>query len=368
LTNTIEYIVGASGTVWRAEWQAGDTANSNQVIAATNALAGSIDLQQVTDNGNTTTQSITTSGATIDASNTKTNTYGGYLGIRARSSQDPYSTATGLGSFAMSGGSAVGDLSFGSAGGSASGRGAFAMLGDALGDESFAFGAGCEATANKSFAMGDSSVASHVESWVWGADNGVSLGDGTWSIYPTGGIGGAYVDGTNLTTHIQNISAAHVTLDNVCDNGSTTDQRIGAGGLDVTDSGSAQIGGTVSASGAASLAAGQFTIASGNFSVALGNLARSTSGTAFSWSGIGGTDYNDHGAATFNVRPGGGADGFYIGETNLTTTIYNLGDPRWVNVSGDTMTGNLNMGGNNITNIGVMGVDTNYTITESEPH
>lgn len=61
--------------------------------------------------------------------------------------------------------------------------------------------------------------------------------------------------------------------------------------------------------------------AGGIYSTVLGLNAVSSNQFAFVYSGRGETEYADHGAGTFNVDPYGGAEGFWIGETNLATYL-----------------------------------------------
>ena len=84
-------------------------------------------------------------------------------------------------------------------------------------------------------------------------------------------------------------------------------------------------GNFVKATGRGSKATGAYTIASGNTSEASGAKAVSTNVVAFTWNGSthewGYSWYYDHGAGTFNINPVGGLAGFYVGETNLSTTL-----------------------------------------------
>ena len=82
-------------------------------------------------------------------------------------------------------------------------------------------------------------------------------------------------------------------------------------------------GSFTTASGNSAHAEGYDTSASGFAAHASGMYADATDQTSFVWSG--GSDVGDryasHGTRTFNLNPGGGADGFWIGEQTLSEII-----------------------------------------------
>ena len=82
-------------------------------------------------------------------------------------------------------------------------------------------------------------------------------------------------------------------------------------------------GSFTTASGNSAHAEGYDTSASGFAAHASGMYADATDQTSFVWSG--GSDVGDryasHGKRTFNLNPGGGADGFWIGEQTLSEII-----------------------------------------------
>lgn len=77
------------------------------------------------------------------------------------------------------------------------------------------------------------------------------------------------------------------------------------------------------AAGKGSHAEGNRTIASNMYSHAEGTYSVASNDYAFVWSGVGNNNnrYGSHGDSTFNVNPDKGAEGFFIGETNLVTLI-----------------------------------------------
>ena len=71
---------------------------------------------------------------------------------------------------------------------------------------------------------------------------------------------------------------------------------------------------------------GYGTIAAADYSHAGGHASMTRPGDSdsFAWSGVvpeDDTKYNSHGPGTFNINPGGGVDGFYIGEQTLSQVI-----------------------------------------------
>lgn len=252
------------------------TAVSNLVAqaqaTANTALTNVPSLDQVTTAGSTTAN-----GVSINASHTRTNTYGGLVSILGRRVQSGFgSSATGLYSHAEGYGTSSGGMES-----HAEGYGTIAngVNSHAEGDTTVASGAASHAEGNGNTASGANSHAegnnatasgssSHAEgtattasagyshaagywckstnsaAWVWSSGWGkptyyISHGNNTFNVDPTGGVAGFYIGETNLDTYLAlrtsfqdgtNIAAA--VLSNVSTNNATV------GGWLVWDTGS----------------------------------------------------------------------------------------------------------------------------------
>lgn len=142
-------------------------------------------------------------------------------GLNSYTNKGTYSFAQGVGTFAKGRGAhAEGSITTASGfashaeGHSTTASGYYShaegYITTASGESSHAEGYGTIASAQSAHALGYFSVASNDFSYVWRAPEGSgagSRGDGTFSIYPNGGISGFYVDGKSLDTIIAKGSA-----------------------------------------------------------------------------------------------------------------------------------------------------------------
>lgn len=155
---------------------------------------------------------------------------------------------------------------------------------------------------------------------------------------PTVGLtnGTVYASGTNVTflTEHQDLAGYRRKDDKIAWSDVTNSFAVSSNALGSVAVGTGSVAENRSnafAAGAGTLAAGDYSFAAGNGSaarkpgsIALGTGANSTNDVAFVWNGSTGL-YGSHGERTFNVCPLGGADGFWVGATNLTTLLASAG-------------------------------------------
>jgi hypothetical protein len=229
--------LGASGTVWRAEWQgysdnlittgtaysaisattAGTVTGAQSNLIATALQAESDTLQDVVTRGGT----VTSGAVTIDAANAGTNTYGGYLvKLGSRVSAGTQTTASGNYSFALGNKTTASGLGSFSSGNTSKATNSYSFAignaSEAYGYASFSHGrdttasgyaseaGGYETTASGDYSHADGfrARATNDYSFVWAATGSAyySNGDSTYNINPVGGLAGVYVGETNLAT------------------------------------------------------------------------------------------------------------------------------------------------------------------------
>lgn len=159
----------------------------------------------------TTTAHVVMGGATIDAANNRTNTYGGSLIIIGERVQDSSSTATGERSWAKFSSTASGEGAWAMYGATASGAGSWAFNGGvATGESSYAISYG-KAYGLGSFAM-NTAIASNNYSFAWDGlwtgfpDYYGSHGQGTFNLNPVGGLSGIWIGETNLQVILDNLA------------------------------------------------------------------------------------------------------------------------------------------------------------------
>jgi hypothetical protein len=376
LTQHVSAVVGASGTVWRAEWTAlttneaalrlaGDVAGSNyaatvaaSTAGATNAahvaasdphgdraysatllstgtaavalsapwsgLTGTPPKLNAATNADWATAAGTATDATarasatdaytnaearlplswtngpvgIDAEHAKTNVYGGMVVKLGPRVQQGTGNASGEYSFAGQGSTASGEGAWAMYGSTASDIGSWAMYySTASGEGSWAM-YGSTASGDGAWAM-DGSIASGLGSWAM--LNSTASGIGSWANYYGAASGAGSWAMLNSTASGDGAWANYFST------------ASGEGSWAMRDS---------TASGNGSWAMFNST-AAGYGSWAMDG-ANATNDHAFAWRA------NSHGDGTFNIGPDGGADGFYIGETNLSWFLTHATDPNAV--------------------------------------
>ena len=219
---------------------------------------------------------------------------------------------------------------------------------------SFAQGSSIVSNAMYGVAMGPAAITTNDFAFTWTGNNLIyptrygSHGMGTFNVDPTGGASGFWIGETNLATYLQNAGGggvatetdpkwtqfkndAHINLhtNDRTQNPSYISTTVG---LNISDAGTGSAApgalavGDSQVSSFLSLGAGQGIISNAVFGVGLGEYYRVTNSASFVWTGAGyyegfGYSYGSHGVGTFNVDPIGGAEGFWIGETNLATYL-----------------------------------------------
>lgn len=230
----------------------------------------------------------------------------------------------------------------------------------ASGSASHAEGARTIASGRAAHASGVDSKASHNYSFSWSGVPGSqsskyeSHAIGSWNINPDGGITNMWVGATNMASHITSLALPLVGGSNVYGSLHVHSTNYASGklsyGWNATNTGtyafaggeapkasaqdSVALGYYTQATGFGSVAMGGRTLASGSYALAFGRNSRATNDLAYVWQGANTTaEYGSHGYGTWNINPDGGADGVFIGQSNLTQII-NAAVAAWMEANG----------------------------------
>ncbi len=323
--------LNATGAIYRAEWQAGDTANSNHVAAATNGCV------QVA--GDTMTGTLGMGGNTI------TNVLGLAIGSAAYSTPYPFgieqdyngslrasvkNSSTGI--WAQAAVQTENNLGY---------RASLSVFGS--GHATLPNVAGLYSSGYGDMAYVLDGNHNHV--WYSDAQDGHSFGALTNEVMSLSPAGVLTVAG-GVAGYVQTNHTGDVSIDGALDSGSLAvgDSYASAGsfaaGFDCSteEVAAVALGSGSTATNVSSMAIGYNCKAYGWGAQAFGTAAVASNDLTFVWSYDyeGDTEYDDHGEGTFNINPDGGASGVYIGEMTLPQVQQNANGNTITNLAAGT--------------------------------